>query len=186
MHTHTQSDNDEFNKTLPANFKFRQVMMQSPTRSSPIRSVAHSTKHRSTTIQRRHPVAPGSKPSLSRFKKNTLGKSDPALTRNVSMRGEKERGREKGEGRNGRREKREEGKGRRGKGGGGKEGEGRRERGGGRRRRKERGRGEVGGEREKDRWERLREKGVGKGDVERRTAGLFVCEHIDWQLFFVH
>ena len=41
----------------------------------------------------------------------------------------------------------------------------------------------MGGEREKDRWERLREKGAGKEEVERRTAGLFLC--IDWQLSFV-
>ena len=112
--------------------------MQSPTRSSPIRSVAHSTKHRSTTIQRRHPVAPGSKPSLSRFKKNTLGKSDPALTRNVSVRGEKEREREGGkEGKGGGRRERKE-----------KEGRGRKELEG---RRKEKRRGGVGGERERDR-----------------------------------
>jgi len=78
----SESDNDDFNKTLPPNFKFCQAMMQSPTRASPIRSFAHSTKQRSTTIQRRQPVAPGSKPSLSRYKKNTLGKSDPALARN--------------------------------------------------------------------------------------------------------
>ena len=66
--------------------------------------------------------------------------------------------------------------------GGGKEWEeGRR----GREGRKERGKGGVGGEREKDRWEGLREKGVSKGEVERRTAGLFVCEHIDWRLSFV-
>ena len=80
-------------------------------------------------------------------------------------------GKEWEEGRNGRRE-----------GGGGKQWEeGRRGKGG----RKERGKGGVGGEREKDRWEGLREKGVSKGEVERQTAGLFVCEHIDWRLSFV-
>ena len=34
-------------------------------------------------------MAPGSKPSLSRYKKNTLGKSDPALARNVSVGGKR-------------------------------------------------------------------------------------------------
>ena len=93
---HTQSDNDELNKTLPHNFKFGHHLtapptMQSPaTRSSPIRSTASSSSRgtRNTTIQRRQPVAPNSRPSPNRFRhreKSHLNKSDPAIARNVSL-----------------------------------------------------------------------------------------------------
>ncbi len=91
-----QSDNDELNKTLPHNFKFGQHLTAPPTmqssslRSSPIRSMASSSRSpRTTSIQRRQPVAANSRPSPSRFKNKErchhLNKSDPAIARNVSV-----------------------------------------------------------------------------------------------------
>ena len=92
--THTQSDNDELNKTLPSNFRFSTSrstlhpnMQSPPTRISPIRSHASSTRQRATSIQRRQPVAPNQKPDLFKYKgkpKAHMGKSDPAIARHVS------------------------------------------------------------------------------------------------------
>ena len=101
-HTHTQSDNDELNKTLPPNFRFHHhhsylspssvIMASSPSRISPIRSSELSSHQRSRTstssLQRRQPVARNQRPNLSRYARNKekgyMGKSDPAIARNVS------------------------------------------------------------------------------------------------------
>ncbi|XP_064387144.1 microtubule-associated serine/threonine-protein kinase 2-like isoform X2 [Halichondria panicea] len=91
-----ESDNDELNKTLPHNFKFGQHLTAPPTmqssslRSSPIRSMASSSRSpRTTSIQRRQPVAANSRPSPSRFKNKErchhLNKSDPAIARNCLL-----------------------------------------------------------------------------------------------------
>lgn len=99
--SHTpQSDNDELNKTLPPNFRFHHhshlspstVMASSPVRISPIRSMELSSYQRSRTstssLQRRQPVARNQRPNLSRYARNKekgyMGKSDPAIARNVS------------------------------------------------------------------------------------------------------
>ena len=79
------SDDVDLSKTLPPSFKFHPPPgMQSPTRNFPLSSVAHTTKQRATSIQRRQPVAPHQKPGLLQYKRNSLGKSDHALARNVS------------------------------------------------------------------------------------------------------
>ncbi len=99
-----QSDNEDLNKTLPKNFKFPSTSphhsfqhgnllspnstMQSPSRISPVRSVGSTSRSRSTSIQRRPPVAASSRPNLSRYARNhdreELGRSDPAIARHVS------------------------------------------------------------------------------------------------------
>ena len=107
MYLCIQSDNEDLNKTLPKNFRFPSTSphhsthsiqhgnllsptstMQSPSRISPVRSVGATSRGRSTSIQRRPPVAASSRPNLSRYSRNhdreELGKSDPAIARHVS------------------------------------------------------------------------------------------------------
>ena len=111
----SQSDNDELNKTLPPNFRFHHhhsshshlspspappgstagTLMSSPVRISPIRSSEMSSHQRSRTstssLQRRQPVARNQRPPLSLYARNKekryMGKSDPAIARNVSCHG---------------------------------------------------------------------------------------------------
>ena len=100
----SQSDleHDDLNKTLPKNFRFpshhhtsshgnllspNSTMQSPPNRISPVRSVGSTSRGRSTSIQRRPPVA-GTRPNLSRYARNydkeELGRSDPAIARHVS------------------------------------------------------------------------------------------------------
>ena len=70
------------------------TLMSSPVRISPIRSSEMSSHQRSRTstssLQRRQPVARNQRPNLSRYARNKekgyMGKSDPAIARNVSCR----------------------------------------------------------------------------------------------------
>ena len=62
-------------------------MQSPPNQISPVRSVGATTRSRSTSIQRRPPVAANSRPNLSRYARNQdkegLGRSDSAIARHV-------------------------------------------------------------------------------------------------------